>query len=103
MLAMINKYLVAILGTTVVGMGLVIGVLSWMLHSERAEVTRLTTELGTVAAMSKEQEVKVVESQKIEERIKVVAQDKIHVITEYVYDENKSDCDNAIDVMRTVF
>lgn len=61
------------------------------------------TNLGVVAAMSQQQEVKVVESKKIEERVQVVTQDKIKFVKEYVYDANKTDCANAIDSMRNTF
>lgn len=67
------------------------------------EKSKLETELGVTAGLSQQQEIKVVEAKHTEEKIKVVTQDKIQVVKEYVYDNNKSDCDNAISVLTTAF
>lgn len=100
---MISRYITAVLGTLLaVSILANIGLGIWVYVGSK-ERTKLETELGVVAGLSQQQEVKVVEAKQIEERIKVVTQDKIKVVKEYVYDNNKSDCDNAIDLMRTVF
>lgn len=67
------------------------------------EINNLNVELGVVAGLSQNQEVKVVESKVIEEKIHVVTADKLKIVKEYVYDENKSDCENGIAIMRRVF
>lgn len=67
------------------------------------EINKLNVELGVVAGLSQNQEVKVVESKVIEEKIHVVTADKLKTVKEYVYDENKSDCENGIAIMRRVF
>lgn len=74
---------------------------SWTIVNDKN--IKLETELGVVAAMSQAQEVKVVEAKKVEEKVKIVTQDKIKVVKEYVYDNNKSDCDNAINVLTGTF
>lgn len=99
----IKTYALVIVGT-LLGVALVsIVVLGWLLHSANKENVELTTKLRIVEAMGKQQEVKIVEAKQIEEKIQVVYRDKIKVVKEYVYDENKSDCANGIAVMRTVF
>lgn len=103
MLTMISDYIVPVLVAFLLAAGVTIGVLLWKLDSADKTIVELNTQLGVVAAMSQQQEVKIVEAKKVEEKLKVVYQDKIKVVTEYVYDENKSDCDNAIDLMRNVF
>lgn len=67
------------------------------------DINNLNVELGVVAGLSQNQEVKVVESKVIEEKIHVVTADKLKIVKEYVYDENKSDCENGIAIMRRVF
>lgn len=67
------------------------------------KIENLNVELGTVAGLSQNQEVKVVESKVIEEKIHVVTQDRLKTVKEYVIDENKSDCENGINLMRRVF
>ncbi len=67
------------------------------------EINNLNVELGVVAGLSQNQEVKVVESKVIEEKIHVVTAEKLKIVKEYVYDENKSDCENGIAIMRRVF
>lgn len=65
--------------------------------------SKLETELGVVAGLSQQQEVRIVEAKQIEEKIKVVTQDRVIKVKEYVYDNNKSDCDNAASVLTTTF
>lgn len=52
---------------------------------------------------SVQQKIKIVEVEKKIETIKWKTQEKIKYITEYIYDENKSDCNNAIDLLRANF
>lgn len=102
-LSLINKYVVAILGTLLVVCLIAIGTLVWLNKSLDKDLSTCNESLAVVANMSHEQEIKVIESKQIEERIKVLTQDKIKIVKEYVYDENKTECDNAIDRMRTIF
>lgn len=67
------------------------------------EINKLNVELGVVAGISQNQEVKVIESKVIEEKIHVVTAEKLKIVKEYIYDENKSDCENGIAIMRRVF
>ncbi len=67
------------------------------------KIEKLNVELGVVAGLSQNQEVKIVESKVIEEKIHVVTQDRIKMLKEYVIDENKSDAENGIAIMRRVF
>lgn len=76
------------------------GVYGWY---QSREVEKLNVSLGVVAGLSQAQEVKIVELKVIEEKIKVVTNERIKEVREHVYDENKSECDNAIDSMRGVF
>lgn len=98
----IGKYLIAILCTALVALMIAFGFQTLKVNRLEAKTERQAVELGVVAAMSQNQEIKIVESKLVEERIKVLTQDKIKYVTEYVYDENKSECDNTIDRMRTV-
>lgn len=103
MLNLLSKYLVAILGT-LLGVSLIVLLLgSWRMSVMQDTIDKQNVELGVVAAMSQVQDVRVVESKVIEEKIKVVTNEKLKVVKEYVYDENKTECDNAIDLMRTTF
>ena len=103
MLSWISKYLVAILGTVVVTLLVVLVLGYWKMTSMQDTIDKQNVELGVVAAMSQAQEVKIVESKQIEEKVKVVTQDKIEYIERYPYDENKSDCDNAAAVLSASF
>ena len=67
------------------------------------KIEKLNVELGVVAGLSQNQEVKIVESKVIEEKIHVVTQDRLKTIKEYVIDGNKTDAENGIAVMRRVF
>lgn len=67
------------------------------------KIEKLNVELGVVAGLSQNQEVKIVESKVIEEKIHVVTQDRIKMLKEIAIDENKSDCENGINLMRRVF
>lgn len=67
------------------------------------KIEKLNIELGVVAGLSQNQEVKIVESKVIEEKIHVVTQDRLKTVKEYIVDENSSDCENGINLMRRVF
>ena len=71
--------------------------------SKQKEINSLNVELGVVAGLSQNQEVKIVESKVIEEKIHVVTQDRLKTVKEYIIDENKSDFENGINLMRRVF
>lgn len=75
----------------------------WAYSSLEKDKTKLETELGVTAGLSQQQEVKIVEAKSIEEKIKVVTQDRVIKVKEYVYDNNKSDCNNAASVLTTTF
>lgn len=79
------------------------GLLTWMWNNAKEENTNLNVQLGIVTAASQAQEVKVVESKVIEEKLKVVTKNKIEYIERFPYDENKSDCDNAAAILSTSF
>lgn len=103
MLSLASKYLLPVLVTVIAGLLVVVGLGYWKMSSMQETIDKQNVELGVVAAMSQVQEVKVVESRVIEEKLKVVTQDKIKVVTEYEYDENKSDCDNGAAIISTTF
>lgn len=99
----IKTYLIGILVTLlIVSIGL--NTVLWFSNSSKQnEINKLNVELGVTAGLSQNQEVKVVESKVIEEKIHVVTAEKLKTVKEYVYDENKSDCENGIAIMRRVF
>ena len=99
----LSKYIVAILGTISAMLFVaLLGSLWWVSDiTDKLEVAN--TSLGVVAAMSQQQEVKIVEADKIVKEIQWKTNDRIQVVKEYVYDVNKTDCANAIDSMRRTF
>lgn len=99
----IKTYLIGILATLIAVSIVSNGVLWFMNLSKQDEINKLNVELGVAAGLSQNQEVKVVESKVIEEKIHVVTAEKLKTVKEYVYDENKSDCENGIAIMRRVF
>lgn len=103
MMEWIKTYLIGILVTLlIVSIGL--NTVLWFSNSSKQnEINKLNVELGVTAGLSQNQEVKVVESKVIEEKIHVVTAEKLKTVKEYVYDENKSDCENGIAIMRRVF
>lgn len=103
MLKWISEYLVVILGTIVGVLLFVIALGYWKMSGMQDTIDKQNVELGVVAALSQTQEVKIVESKQIEEKLKVVTQDKIEYIERFPYDENKSDCDNAAAILSTSF
>lgn len=103
MLDWIKTYLIGILAT-LLAVSIVSNAVLWFMNSSKQdEINKLNVELGVTAGLSQNQEVKVVESKVIEEKIHVVTAEKLKTVKEYVYDENKSDCENGIAIMRRVF
>lgn len=76
---------------------------SIVVYFQSNKIEKLNVELGVVAGLSQNQEVKIVESKVIEEKIKVITQDRLKTVKEYVIDENSSDCENGVNIMRSVF
>lgn len=79
------------------------GILWWMNSVKQKEINKLNVNIGVASGLSQNQEVRIIESKVIEEKIKFVTQERIKEVKEYVYDTNKSECDNAISSMRLVF
>lgn len=63
------------------------------------KIEKLNIELGVVAGLSQHQEVRIVESKVIEDKIHVVTNERLKIQKEYVYDTNKSDCENGMDII----
>lgn len=103
MFTAISNSIVSILVTLLMVCLVVIGLFVRQNNSLDDDLSTCNESLAVVANMSHEQEVKVVEAKQVEERIKVLTQDRIQIVKEYVYDENKTDCDNAIDSIRLTF
>ena len=103
MITFLSKYVIAIMGTLIGVLVITCTLGYWRMSSMQNTIDKQNVELGVVAAMSQQQKVKIVESKSIEQKIKVVTQEKIKVVKEYIYDNNKTECDNAINRMRTVF
>lgn len=103
MLNLLSKYVVVILGTLVSVLLIVSALGYWRMSMMQSTIDKQNVELGVVAAMSQAQDVRVVESKTIEEKIKVVTNEKLKVVKEYIYDNNKTECDNAINLMRSTF
>ncbi|MFY9141453.1 hypothetical protein [Sulfuricurvum sp.] len=99
----LKTYLIGILVTLLVVSIASNGALWYMNDSKQEEINKLNVNIGVTAALSQQQQVKVVESKVIEEKIHVITNDKLKTVKEYVYDQNKSDCDNGIAIMRGVF
>lgn len=59
--------------------------------------------LAVIDNASAEQVIKTVQVTKEIEVIKWKTKEKIKYVTEYVYDENKSDCNNGMDLLRSQF
>lgn len=60
-------------------------------------------QLAIVNNDSAQQKIKVVEVEKKVEVIKWKTKERIQYVYQYQYDNNKSDCDNAIDLLRSNF
>lgn len=103
MMEWIKTYMLGILATLLI-VSIGFNIVLWFSNSSKQnEINKLNVELGVTAGLSQNQEVKVVESKVIEEKIHVVTAEKLKTVKEYVYDENKSDCENGIAIMRRVF
>lgn len=103
MMEWIKTYMLGILATLLI-VSIGFNIVLWFSNSSKQrEINSLNVELGVAAGLSQNQEVKVVESKVIEEKIHVVTAEKLKTVKEYVYDENKSDCENGIAIMRRVF
>ena len=70
----------------------------------RGENAQLQSEIDaynlTIDITAKEMEAKAKEIPKEIEKIKYQTQEKIKIVKEYVYDNNQSECDNAIALLR---
>jgi hypothetical protein len=99
----LSKYIVAILATVASMLFIaLLGSSIWIYFlSGKLEVANVN--LGVASALSQQQEIKIVESDKIVKEIQWKTNDRIHTVKEYVYDANKTDCANAIDSMRNTF
>jgi len=74
----------------------------WFINSSKQEeINKLNVNIGVASGLSQNQEVRIVESKTIEDKIHVVTNEKLKIVKEYVYDKNKTECDNAIDIIRT--
>jgi len=92
--------ILAVLLVVSVGTNVMQGIVGYF---QSNEIEKMNVELGVVAGLSQNQEVKIVESKVIEEKIHVATQDRLKMAKEVVIDENKSDAQNGIAIMRTVF
>ena len=84
-----------------------VGVLKYDIAQLEADNLALNNQIvsftAVVNATQKEAEVKVVEVEKEVEVIKWKTDTKIKTIKEYVYDQNQSDCANAMAFARSYF
>lgn len=103
MINYLKTNLIVILSTLLLVSAITNSVLLIVNHFNKNEIEKLNVQLGVVAGLSQNQKVKIVESKVIEEKIKVVTQDRLKMIKEYVPDENKSDCENGADIIRSTF
>lgn len=91
----------------VIAATLYVGMLKLEIHGLKAENKELNDRMVAIETLSKEAqreaEVKVVEVVKEVEVVKKETEYKIKKIKEYVRDENKSDCSNAMDFARSYF
>jgi len=72
----------------------------WFINSSKQEeINKLNVNIGVASGLSQNQEVRVVESKVIEEKIRLVTNEKLKIVKEYVYDTNKSDCENGMDII----
>jgi hypothetical protein len=76
------------------------GILWFMNYSRQEEINKLNVNIGVTSGLSQNQEVRVIESKRIEEKIHVVTNEKLKIVKEYVYDTNKSDCENGMGIIR---
>jgi len=88
----------------IVAMGGLLIVAWFKLSSVESERDKLQVRVAgyesVAEAGQKEAEVKVVEVVKEVEVVKWKTETKIQKVKEYVYDGNKSECDNAVDFLR---
>lgn len=99
----IKTYLIGILVTLLIVSITANGMLWYMNDSKQEEINKLNVNIGVTAALSQQQVVKIVESNKIVKDIQWKTNDRIKIVKEYIYDANKTDCANAIDAMRNTF
>ncbi|MDD2267459.1 hypothetical protein [Sulfuricurvum sp.] len=98
-----KESLLQILAYTLV-LSLIGNIAQWAINTTKQnEIDKLNVNIGVAAALSQQQKVKIVEAKVIEEKIHVVTRDRIQKVKEYPYDANKTDCQNGITVMRSVF
>ena len=100
----IKEYVV---GAMVLVVGLYVGMLKLEVSGLKAENKELNDKIVAIEAVSKqaqkEAEVKAVEVVKEVEVVKKETEYKMKKTKEYVRDENKSDCTNAMDFARSYF
>lgn len=77
------------------------GILWFINSSKQEEINKLNVNIGVATGLSQNQEVRIVESKVIEDRIHVVTNERLKIQKEYIYDTNKSDCENGISIIRT--
>lgn len=103
LLKLIQPYLNLILGGIIVALLTLSGVLGWYSYHLRG---KLDTAQGQIQIVNHVSEVQKIKTVQIEKRIPVIRtqiKENLQIVKEYVYDNNKSECCNAIDSMRRVF
>lgn len=99
----LKTYAIAILSTIAVFLLVLLLLASWYAYSIRKELSKTKEQLAIIENASHQQEAKIVETQKVIEVVKWKTQKQIERIYEYVPDNNKSDCDNGIELLRSQF
>lgn len=99
----LKTYAIAILSTIAIFLLVLLLLASWYAYSLRGEIYQTKEQLAIIENASHQQEVKIIETQKAIKVVKWKTQKQIERIYEYVPDENKSDCDNGITLLRSQF
>jgi len=99
----LKTYAIVIL-STIASMLLVLLLLTlWYAKTLRSDIQSAKEQLAIVGNYSEQQKVKTVEVEKKVKEIQYKTQTKVQYVTTFIYDQNKSDCDNAMDVLRSTF
>ena len=99
----LKTYAIVIL-STVASMLLVLLLLSlWYAKMLRSDLQTAKEKLAIIDNHSEQQKVKTVEVEKKVKEIQYKTQTKVRYVTTFIYDQNKSNCDNAMGVLRATF
>ncbi|HEY5630498.1 MAG TPA: hypothetical protein VIR31_00080 [Nitrososphaeraceae archaeon] len=99
----IKTYAIGILSSITISLLVLLFLCSWYAYSLSGKLQTAREQLAIIHNHSEEQKIKTVIVEKKIKEIQWKTKERIRYVTTFVYDTNKSDCDNGMALLRTQF